>query len=134
MRRRPAFSVTSMRPSGRNASPHGFSSPVAKVSARTTPSVERGVGERIDGFWDAEPWLHATVASRGRIMTTRCRIGDSPCIGRAPRYYRMSVAQRFVHPMVSSLTLRAGPAALALIRDRGLRGEDVDIVPGASGG
>ena len=36
--------------------------------------------------------------------------------------------------MVSSLTLRAGPAALALIRDRGLRAEDVDIVPGASGG
>ncbi len=36
--------------------------------------------------------------------------------------------------MVSSLTLRAGPAALALIRDRGLRGEDVDVVPGASGG
>ena len=36
--------------------------------------------------------------------------------------------------MVSSLTLRAGPAALALIRDRGLRAEDIDIVPGASGG
>lgn len=39
-----------------------------------------------------------------------------------------------MHPMVSSLTLRAGPAALALIRDRGLRAEDIDIVPGASGG
>ena len=39
-----------------------------------------------------------------------------------------------MHRMASSLTLRAGPAALALIRDRGLRGEDVDIVPGASGG
>jgi hypothetical protein len=36
--------------------------------------------------------------------------------------------------MVSSLTLRAGPDALALIRERGLRGEDIDIVPGASGG
>jgi hypothetical protein len=36
--------------------------------------------------------------------------------------------------MSSSLTLRAGPAALSLIRERGLRAEDVDIVPGASGG
>src|SRR3954469_18882940 len=36
--------------------------------------------------------------------------------------------------MSSSLTLRAGPRALALIRERGLRAEDVDIVPGASGG
>ena len=33
-----------------------------------------------------------------------------------------------------SLTLRAGPDALAIIRDRGLRAEDVDVVPGASGG
>ncbi|MFN7800123.1 MAG: patatin-like phospholipase family protein, partial [Gemmatimonas sp.] len=32
------------------------------------------------------------------------------------------------------LTLRAGPQALALLRDRGLRAEDVDILPGASGG
>jgi hypothetical protein len=36
--------------------------------------------------------------------------------------------------MSSSLTFRAGPRALALIRERGLRAEDVDIVPGASGG
>ena len=36
--------------------------------------------------------------------------------------------------MVSSLILRAGPAALEIIRDRGLRAEDVDVVPGASGG
>lgn len=36
--------------------------------------------------------------------------------------------------MSSSLTLRAGPQALALIRERGLRAEDVDIIPGASGG
>ena len=36
--------------------------------------------------------------------------------------------------MPSSLTLRAGPAALALLRERGLRAEDVDVVPGASGG
>jgi hypothetical protein len=34
----------------------------------------------------------------------------------------------------SSLTLRAGPDALALIRERGLRAEDVDVLPGASGG
>ena len=36
--------------------------------------------------------------------------------------------------MASSLTLRAGPKALAIIRERGLRSEDVDILPGASGG
>ena len=36
--------------------------------------------------------------------------------------------------MVSSLTLRAGPKALAILRERGLRAEDVDIIPGASGG
>ena len=34
----------------------------------------------------------------------------------------------------SSLTLRAGPDALAIIRERGLRAEDIDIMPGASGG
>ena len=36
--------------------------------------------------------------------------------------------------MPSSLTLRAGPDALAIVRERGLRAEDVDVVPGASGG
>ncbi len=36
--------------------------------------------------------------------------------------------------MSSSLTLRAGPAALALIRERGLRAQDVDIVAGGAGG
>jgi len=36
--------------------------------------------------------------------------------------------------MTSHLTLLAGPDALRLIRERGLRGEDVDVVPGASGG
>lgn len=36
--------------------------------------------------------------------------------------------------MSSSLTFRAGPRALKLIRERGLRAEDVDIMPGASGG
>jgi hypothetical protein len=34
----------------------------------------------------------------------------------------------------SSLTLLAGPDALRLIRERGLRAEDVDVLPGASGG
>jgi hypothetical protein len=33
-----------------------------------------------------------------------------------------------------ALTLRAGPAAFALLRERGLRAEDVDVIPGASGG
>lgn len=33
-----------------------------------------------------------------------------------------------------ALTLRAGPDALRLIRERGVRAEDVDVVPGASGG
>jgi hypothetical protein len=36
--------------------------------------------------------------------------------------------------MGSSLSLRAGQAALALIRERGLRAEDIDIIPAASGG
>ncbi|WP_434382028.1 patatin-like phospholipase family protein [Melittangium boletus] len=36
--------------------------------------------------------------------------------------------------MSPHLTLRAGPDALRLIRERGLRARDVDIVPGASGG
>ncbi len=36
--------------------------------------------------------------------------------------------------MASSLLLRAGPKALAILRERGLRAEDVDILPGASGG
>jgi hypothetical protein len=36
--------------------------------------------------------------------------------------------------MRSSLTLRAGPDALRLIRERGLRAEDIDVVPAASGG
>ena len=33
-----------------------------------------------------------------------------------------------------ALTLRAGPEALRLLRERGLRADDVDIMPGASGG
>ena len=37
-------------------------------------------------------------------------------------------------PLAPSLTLRAGPDALALLRARGLRGDDVTVVPGASGG
>ena len=36
--------------------------------------------------------------------------------------------------MISSLTMRAGPKALEIIRERGLRAEDVDVLPGASGG
>lgn len=36
--------------------------------------------------------------------------------------------------MPTSLTMRAGPQALALIRERGLRFDDVDVLPGASGG
>ncbi|WP_338866096.1 patatin-like phospholipase family protein [Myxococcus stipitatus] len=36
--------------------------------------------------------------------------------------------------MAANLTLLAGPDALRLLRARGLRGEDVDVVPGASGG
>jgi hypothetical protein len=36
--------------------------------------------------------------------------------------------------MPSSLVLRAGPDALAVVRERGLRPEDVDVIPGASGG
>ncbi|MCY1037098.1 patatin-like phospholipase family protein [Corallococcus sp. BB11-1] len=36
--------------------------------------------------------------------------------------------------MSQSLTLLAGPDALRILRERGLRAEDVDILPGASGG
>lgn len=36
--------------------------------------------------------------------------------------------------MSASLTLRAGPRAAAIIRERGLRLEDIDVLPGASGG
>ena len=36
--------------------------------------------------------------------------------------------------MSSTLTLLAGPRAYRLIRERGLRADDVDIIPGASGG
>jgi hypothetical protein len=39
-----------------------------------------------------------------------------------------------IHVPQAPLTLRAGPEALALLRARGLRAEDVDVVPGASGG
>lgn len=36
--------------------------------------------------------------------------------------------------MTSSLTLLAGPDALQRIRERGLRADDIDVLPGASGG
>lgn len=36
--------------------------------------------------------------------------------------------------MPRTLTLRAGPQALGILRERGLRAEDVSILPGASGG
>jgi len=36
--------------------------------------------------------------------------------------------------VTAALTLRAGPLALARIRERGLRLDDIDIIPGASGG
>lgn len=36
--------------------------------------------------------------------------------------------------MLSNLTFRAGAGAAAFIKERGLRAEDVDIIPGASGG
>lgn len=36
--------------------------------------------------------------------------------------------------MVSNLTFRAGASAAALVQERGVRAEDVDVVPGASGG
>jgi hypothetical protein len=39
-----------------------------------------------------------------------------------------------IPPLSSNLTLMAGPDALRWIRERGLRAEDVDVVPGASGG
>lgn len=41
---------------------------------------------------------------------------------------------RVRHSVASHLALRAGPDALRIIRERGLRAEDIDIIPGASGG
>src|SRR5829696_7398818 len=55
------------------------------------------------------------------------------CRLRSP-HYRAPGAPRFVQRMAPSLTLRAGPEALAIVRERGLRAGDVDILPGASGG
>ncbi len=39
-----------------------------------------------------------------------------------------------LHIKSSGLVLRAGPTALARIRERGLRADDVDVLPAASGG
>jgi len=39
-----------------------------------------------------------------------------------------------IHVSAPSLTLRAGPAALAHLRAHGLRAEDIAVMPGASGG
>lgn len=39
-----------------------------------------------------------------------------------------------IHTRTPSLTLRAGAVALAHLRTHGLRADDIDIVPGASGG
>lgn len=39
-----------------------------------------------------------------------------------------------IHSSAPSLTLRAGAQAFALVRERGLRAQDIDIIPGASGG
>lgn len=39
-----------------------------------------------------------------------------------------------IHVATSSLALRAGPSALTLVRERGLNANDIDIMPGASGG
>lgn len=55
-------------------------------------------------------------------------IGDSPNPFVSPRAWPDSGMSRHL------LTLRAGPQALALLRERGLRSEDVEILPGASGG
>jgi hypothetical protein len=39
-----------------------------------------------------------------------------------------------IHVPAPSLVLRAGPHAIGILRERGLRLDDIDIVPGASGG
>jgi len=39
-----------------------------------------------------------------------------------------------IHVLSPSLTLRAGPSALARLRSHGLCADDIDIMPGASGG
>src|SRR5215212_2699878 len=55
---------------------------------------------------------------------TDAKSSECPCFGRQP------TSIEGMH----ALTLLAGRDAYALIRERGLRAEDIDVVPGASGG
>jgi hypothetical protein len=66
-RSRPGRSVTSIRPSGRKARPHGCSRPWATGSARITPFVGAGVGER--GAW-ACAWRTGRGVTRQATTTT----------------------------------------------------------------
>src|SRR5262249_24072633 len=64
MRSRPGRSVTSMRPSGRKASPHGFDRPRATVSTWRSPAEERNVCA-IDGLVMSS----SASAATGDLMT-----------------------------------------------------------------
>ena len=66
----PARSVTIIWPSGRKARPHGFSSPVATRSARSTPVVLAGVGDLIDGVWAPRQAAPRRAASESEAMRT----------------------------------------------------------------
>ena len=63
---------------------------------------------------------------RGRGTATPCQLFFATAGVRLISCFQL----RHMH----ALTLRAGPDAIHLLRERGLRAEDVDIVPGASGG
>jgi Patatin-like phospholipase len=77
-------------------------------------------------------------ASRGGKGQSTFRSASSRTNPEVPAraHYRPHRGLGFVQRMAigSSLTLRAGPDALRLLRERGLRAEDVDVLPGASGG
>ena len=75
----PGRSVTSRRPSGRNASAQGCSSPRARVSTRTAPATGLGVGDR--GAWpcahrgrapaDQQRWQSSRVRPTSRPLSPR---------------------------------------------------------------
>lgn len=76
MRSRPGRSVTSARPSGRISIPHGLTKPLAHVSARTTPLIDPGVGERSANTWLGVPGL-VVVSVRVESATTCVPFGAS---------------------------------------------------------
>src|ERR1043165_3170880 len=69
-RRRPGRSVTSIRPSGRNASPHGWTSPRATVSTSSGPALEGKVCAYAGSATNA-----ASAASHSDFIGASSRVG-----------------------------------------------------------